>query len=295
MRDFDKFLDTMQDYISGWDYYVDFEKVYLNVAKVKEELEILNTLIGSKDIRNDFIKLVKEHPELLKVIPILIATRESKININTISEKHEYDFAKLNDTAEKYADFMEKIGLFDLIENHLINNLVDYVIGIEVGMDTNARKNRTGKTMEHLVEEYLVKAGFILNDTYFKQMSTRKVEEKFGVDLSKISNDEKNQKVFDFVFVYKGRVYGVECNFYSSQGSKLNETARSYKDIAISSRDIDNFTFVWFTDGKGWNSAKSNLRETYENMSTLFNLYSLKEGVLTHIDDFVDDVKKNDK
>ena len=147
----------MIDTVATWDYYTDFDKVYLNVEKIKIELNLLNSLIGSKNMRTDFINLVKKYPEVLKAIPILIAKREKQIKV--IAEDHYlFDFAEINYTVEQYADFMEKTGLFNLLENKIVNNLIDYVYGVEVGIDTNARKNRTGKSMEKIVESYLKKS-----------------------------------------------------------------------------------------------------------------------------------------
>ena len=145
---------------------------------------------------------------------------------------------------------MEHTGLFNLLENHIISNLVDYATGVETGLDSNGRKNRGGDLMEELVESFIKKSGFQENITYFKEMKIREIEEKFGINLSSISNKGKTVKCFDFVIKTKSTVYSIEVNFYASNGSKLNETARSYKYIAQESRKISNFKFVWFTDGK---------------------------------------------
>lgn len=243
-RNFNKWLETMKESISSWDYYTDFEKVYKNVDSIKVQLNILNTLIGSKNIKNEFISLANRYPEILEVIPILLAIREKTIKVNDINRTYEFNFKKLNYSIEEYAFFMEKVGLFDLISNHIINNLVDYVTGIEVGMDTNARKNRTGKSMEYLIEQRLVDSGYIKGKTYFKEMYKSEVERKFNIDLSSISNNGKTEKRFDFVFVKNHKVYGIECNFYGGGGSKLNETARSYKTLATESEGIKDFCFV---------------------------------------------------
>lgn len=124
-------------------------------------------------------------------------------------------------------------------------------------------------------------------------MYKSEVEKRFNIDLSKISNKGKTEKRFDFVFVNNNKIYGVECNYYSSGGSKLNETARSYKKLAIESKDISNFTFIWLTDGKGWYSAKHNLEETFEELKTTFNLYDLEKGVLNNVDNLTLE-EKND-
>lgn len=184
---------------------------------------------------------------------------------------------------------MRNSGLYDLLQNHIINNLVDYVLGIEVGMDTNGRKNRTGDVMEDLVESYLVKAGLIKDKTYFKEMNASEIKSKFGIDLSALSNDGKTEKRFDFVFFGSfNTLFACECNFYGSGGSKLNETARSYKTLAEESKRIPGFQFVWFTDGKGWISARHNLEETFDILDNVFNLNDLENGV---IDNLVDSSK----
>ena len=280
-RDFNTWLGTMKDSIASWTYYTDFQKVYENVNKIKVELNILNSLIGSKNIEQEFKDIVKKYPNVLVVVPILLAKREKEIKVNDAKENYVFNFIKMNYTVDQYVLFMRNSGIFDLLQNHIINNLVDYVLGVEVGMDTNGRKNRTGDVMEDLVESYLIKAGLIKNKTYFKEMYKSDIEKKFGLDLSSISNDGKTEKRFDFVFIGAfGQIFACECNFYGSSGSKLNETARSYKNLAIESKNIKGFNFVWFTDGIGWNTAKHNLEETFDVLDNLFNINDLENSCL---------------
>ena len=134
--------------------------------------------------------------------------------------------------------------------------------------------------MENLVELYIKKAGFIYGQTYFKEMNIDEVEKKLNVDLSTISNQGKTVKRFDFVIKKDETVYAIETNFYASGGSKLNETARSYKQITIESENIEGFKFIWITDGEGWKSAKNNLQETFEVLETMYNIKDLEEGIL---------------
>lgn len=285
-RDFNTWLSTMKDSIATWTYYTDFEKVYENVQKIKVELNILNSLIGSKNIEEEFKSIVKQYPNVLVVVPILLAKREAEIKVQDADGNYIFNFVKMNYTVEQYTLFMRNSGLFDLLQNHIINNLVDYVLGVEVGMDTNGRKNRTGHVMEDLVESYLIKAGLIKGKTYFKEMYAFEVEKKFHLDLSKLSNDGKAEKRFDFVFVGAlGNVFACECNFYGSSGSKLNETARSYKTLTLESKDISGFQFVWFTDGIGWKSAKHNLEETFDVLDNLYNLDDLEKGAIEKLID----------
>ena len=280
-RDFNSWLGTMKDSIASWTYYTDFQKVYENVNKIKVELNILNSLIGSKNIEQEFKDIVKKYPNVLVVVPILLAKREKEIKVNDAKENYVFNFIKMNYTVDQYVLFMRNSGIFDLLQNHIINNLVDYVLGVEVGMDTNGRKNRTGDVMEDLVESYLIKAGLVKNKTYFKEMYKSDIEKKFGLDLSAISNDGKTEKRFDFVFIGAfGQIFACECNFYGSSGSKLNETARSYKNLAIESKNVKGFNFVWFTDGIGWNTAKHNLEETFDVLDNLFNINDLDNSCL---------------
>ena len=257
MRDFGHWLSEFRPSIANYGYYVDFQKVYGNVESMKVELHILNSLIGSKSIEKDFYQLAERYPEVLKCIPLLLAVRNAEIycqdedggQLYTFKPK---DLKKENIDYAKYAYFMKKTGLFDLLENHIISNLIDYATGVETGLDSNGRKNRGGHLMEDLVELHIRKAGFIREESYFKEMYIHQITEKWGLDLSAISNQGRAEKRFDFVVKTKNMVYGIETNFYASGGSKLNETARSYKTLAMESDTIQGFTFVWFTDGKGW-------------------------------------------
>lgn len=178
---------------------------------------------------------------------------------------------------------MEQTGLFNLLENHIINNLIDYVTGVETGLDSNGRKNRGGHLMENIVEKYIVKMGFVKDETYFKEMYIHEITERWGIDLSAISNQGKMEKRFDFVVKTDGMIYVVETNFYTSGGSKLNETARSYKTIAGEIDTIDGATFVWFTDGKGWKSARHNLEETFDIMEHIYNISDMENRIMERV------------
>lgn len=279
-KKFDEWLGTFRDSISNYTYYVEFETVYQNVEEIKIELNIMNSLIGSKNIENDFEALINRYPETIKCIPILIAKREKEIYCIDSNGGITYNFKKRNCSIEQYKYFMKETGLFDLLSNHLVNNLVDYVLGVETGLNSNGRKNRGGHLMENLVEEFIKAAGYVKGVTYFKEMYLSDVESKTGLDLSALSNAGKTAKRFDFVIITPNYTYACECNFYSSGGSKLNETARSYKMIAEESKNIDKFKFVWFTDGNGWISAKNNLRETFDVLDTMFNIKELEDGII---------------
>ena len=282
-RDFNEWFSSFKSSISNYAYYVDFDKIYKNVDKVKLELNILNSLIGSEKIEDDFQNIIIRYPETLECIPLLLAVRSSEIFIKDEINEYLFNFKKLVYSIDDYIRFMRECGLFDLLQNHIINNLYDYVLGIEVGLDSNGRKNRGGHLMENLVEEYIVKAGYKKNDTYFKEMYLKDIERKWNLDLSAMSGNNVSAKRFDFVIKKENMVYVIETNFYTSGGSKLNETARSYKMLAEEAKKVAGVTFIWFTDGTGWNNAKHNLEETFNVLETIYNIEDLENGVLERL------------
>lgn len=283
-RDFAEWLLTFTDSIANYRYYIDFETIYKNAEIYKVELNMMNSLIGSKNIEKDFENLANKYPEVIKCIPTLLAVRQSEIIVlDDEGNKLEYNFRKMNYSVEQYKVFMRETGLFDLLENHLVNNLYDYVLGVECGLNSNARKNRGGHLMEDLVEKFIQKAGFKKGETYFKEMYLQEIENKWKLDMSFISNKNQSTKRFDFVVKTDNCIYGIETNFYASGGSKLNETARSYKMIAEESDKVVGFEFVWFTDGMGWISARNNLKETFDNMDNIYNIADMKNGIMQEI------------
>jgi len=279
MRDFDTWLAQMRDSIADYAYYCDFKKVVANAKQCKAELCLLNSLIGSQDAEKEFRELLAKYPSVIKAIPILLAKRESEIYARDAEGGGRYRFDRVAQTVDEYVVFMRKTGLFNLMAKHLVNNLYDYVIGVETGLDSNGRKNRGGHLMEDLVEDFLVKAGV----EYHKEMYASELMAKWHVDLSALTNTGKTEKRFDFVVKTASCVYAIETNFYGSGGSKLNETARSYKMLAVESQDIAGFKFVWFTDGAGWRSARQNLRETFDVLPMVYNIAELEAGVASKI------------
>ena len=276
-------LAIFRDSIADYSYYIDFEKIYRNVDTIKVELNILNSLIGSINIERDFEILLSKYPQILKCIPILLAVRANEIYAMDGDGAFTYDFNNQTLSVAQYKLFMRKTGLFDLIGKHIINNLVDYATGVETGLDSNGRKNRGGHLMENLVESFIQKAGFVKDENYFKEMCIHQIIGRWSIDLSAISNQGQMEKRFDFVVKTNDMIYGIETNFYSSGGSKLNETARSYKTLAQEADTIDGFTFVWFTDGKGWTSAQNNLKETFDVMEHIYNIEDLENDIVVDV------------
>lgn len=288
-RSFELLFNSMTDTLNNWEYYTDFSKVYKNTSDInlRANLNLMNTLISSQDIRTEFLQLYDSYPNILSVVPIIIATRlrivgrgnnkrRERLPIREYTDdtvnRFDFDLDIPNYSAEEYADLLEKTGIFELLSKHLVTNLLDYVTGVEVGLDSNARKNRTGEIMEDLVERQLVMSGYKEGISYFKQFNSKIVEEKFNVDLSSIGN-----KKFDFVIKDGLELYLVEVNFYSSSGSKPNETARSYENLAEKINQIPHVHFVWITDGAGWKNSKSNLEKVFRVLPRLYNLSEIRE------------------
>jgi len=282
-RDFVNWLSKFRYSIADFTYYIDFEKVFKNVDSIKIELNLLNSLIGSKNIENDFEYLISRYPEVLKCIPILLAVREYEIFAGENGDVKLYTFDKQINTVEEYKIFMKKTGLFELLSNHIINNLYDYVTGVETGLDSNGRKNRGGHQMEDLVESYIQKAGFKRDVNYFKEMYVSEVSRKWNIDLSAVSNQGKMEKRWDFVVKTDNCIYLIETNFYGSGGSKLNETARSYKTIATEMKSVKGAKFVWFTDGAGWKSAARNLEETFDVLDDIYSINDMQNGIMKEV------------
>ncbi|MBQ9496940.1 MAG: type II restriction endonuclease [Selenomonadaceae bacterium] len=274
-RTFDEWLETFRASINDYDYYTDFAKVYERAARFKVEIYLLNSLAGSKNIERDFENLLEKYPACLRAVPILLAVRAEEIFCRDTN----YRFDAPNQSVEQYKFFMRRTGLFDLLENHIVSNLYDYATGVEVGLDSNGRKNRGGHQMENLVRKFLEEAGV----EFYAEKYSHEVEKIFGLDLSAISAEGTSTKRFDFVVKSSETVFGIETNFYTSGGSKLNETARSYKMIAEESKNISGFKFVWITDGNGWKSARKNLKETFLVLDTLYNIKDLEDGIFREL------------
>ena len=291
MYDFKVLITTFQDSIFTWDYFTDFKKVKLNVENVKVELNILNSLIGEEDIEDSFLNLIQEYPNIRKALPLLIATRKNKLketsiitDINSLVAENKiyifYDDINGNIKQELLLFFRDS-GLKDIFEHKYIKNLVDYCFGIEVGFDTNARKNRTGKIMEKIIDEHLnlfckKNKDFI----YIEQATQKRIKEYFNYDIE----IDKNSRRFDFALFNKDikKLYLIEVNYYSSGGSKLKATAGEYQYLNdfLKSQGIE---FIWITDGQGWLTALNPLEETFNHNDYVINLQMLRNGILEDI------------
>ncbi len=250
------------------DFFCDFDKISKNVDEIKLSLCILNSLIGSKDLKKSVQTIWKRDKSAFLVMPILIAVRDEGKKKVLDSFDEIVDMTSFFDSVDGVLEFLDTTGLSDLFQKRQIKDLVDYVFGIETGLDTNARKNRSGHIMENTVAQILKK-----HKIKFRQ-------EVYSSEWSKINkvlgDDEKR---FDFVIETKTKTYLIEVNFYSAGGSKLNEVARSYSELAPKINSVKGFEFVWITDGIGWFSAKNKLHEAFAAIPSIYNLTTINEFI----------------
>jgi len=288
MNNFENLKNTFQETIFTWHYFTDFEKVKINIKKVEKELNLLNYLIAKENIEDEFLALIEEYPKIRGALPLLIAVRKNKL-IDTpiitdmdslVAENKKYIFYDelTENIKNELLIFFRESGLKDVFENKHIKNLVDYCFGVEVGFDTNARKNRTGTLMEDIVSTYLEEFCDKHTDyTYIEQATQNRIKESFNYEIE----IDKNSRRFDFALYNKkeNRLFLIEVNYYSSGGSKLKATAGEYKGLNdfVKSQNID---FIWITDGKGWLTALNPLEETFNHNDYVVNLDMIKNGIL---------------
>lgn len=269
---FNIFMSQLSETNATLSFWTDFNKIRRNIASVEIKLNTLNYLIGKQDLRSAITDLWNVDKNVFDVLLVLIACRK-RDNKKVINDKAEVvSLESYLETLEGVIEFIEGTGLSKVFHDKNIKNLVDYVFGVEAGLDSNARKNRSGDAMEDTVEMIIKKSGI----DYRKEVRSRewpKITEVLGTD----------EKRFDFVLTTKAKTYLMEVNFYSGGGSKLNETARSFTEIGPKINSVSGFEFVWVTDGIGWNSARNKLQEAYNAIPCVYNLSTLN--------DFLDSIK----
>lgn len=267
-KDFDKFMSQLQETNQKLDFFCDFDKIATNVDNIKLSLCMLNSMIGTTDLRRSVESIWNRDRSAFGVMDILIAVRSEgkKVVLNSAGDCIILD--RLFTSIDGVMEYLEGTGLADLFRQKKINNLVDYVFGIETGLDSNARKNRSGHVMEAMVASVLKK-----NDIKFRQ----EVYSTEWPSLQKVLGED--EKRFDFVIETPAKVYLIEVNFYSGGGSKLNEVARAYSDIAPKINSVEGYEFVWITDGIGWKSARNKLQEAFSIIPSIYNLTTIGEFI----------------
>lgn len=283
----DEFLENLSITNKTPDYFINWPKVYRNTRKFELHLNTLDYLIGKDNIFDKSVELFKSQPNLLEAIPSLLANRESSTDFIVMEDNQlalkNLDFSIINkNRIVDYVEFMEETGLLDFIQNHTKNSLVDFVYGVEAGLDTNARKNRSGSTMESIVENFINKTSEVVNIDYLTQASASIIKQRWDKD---IPVDKANRR-FDYAIynIDLDKIYLVETNYYNGGGSKLKAVAGEFGNlntlINTSDEDID---FIWITDGQGWHTAKSPMLEAFYNIDYILNLQNLSDHFLEKI------------
>ncbi len=265
---FETFISQLSETNATLDYFTDFRKTINNVSKIEIKLNQLNYLIGKEDLKIAIDELFEETPKAFEILDILIAVRKNK---NAKTFNREGDIVLLDsyfESSDKIYEFIEDTGLGEIFRNKKITNLVDYVLGVEVGLDTNARKNRGGENMSKTVSLFFDNA-----EIFYKK-------EVCSSEFPGITSLGADLKRFDFVIKTKVKTYLIETNFYNSGGSKLNEVARAYSELAPKINQYTDFEFVWITDGQGWLSAKNKLEEAFSIIPSVYNLANLNKFVM---------------
>lgn len=283
-------IDTLKDSIKTWDYFINWDKVENNVAGIKIELNILNSLIGSENFDEDFIRLITRYPEIVRTFLPLLAVRGEYINVisdlewGDFNEKL-YDFnpgGKVDDElASEYMDYFHKSKLINLFQDGKISDFVDYVYGVEVGLDTNGRKNRGGTLMENVVE-YMILATIRdkNNIEFLPKANPNEIKRRWGVKIS----IEKASHTFDYaIFNNKtGKLFVIESNFFNDGGSKLKSVCGEFRSLHRTLKK-QGIGFIWITDGKGWTTTKNQLEDAYMEIDHLINLKLIEMGLLNAI------------
>lgn len=267
---FDLFMSQLRETNATLDFYCDFPKIARNVADIEISLNSLNYLIGKENLREAVEALWNRDPRVFEAMDILIATRKNNDKKYIDNDGSMHSVHSLFSSVDGVMKFIEGTGLDTVFKNKEVKDLVDYVFGVETGLDTNARKNRSGKITETLVARILANAGI----AYREQVSSQ----EFPAIASVLGAD---QKVFDFAIAVNAKTYLIEVNFYSSGGSKLNEVARSYTDVAPKVNGVLGYEFVWITDGIGWNSARNKLEEAFAAIPSIYNLTTIQNFINT--------------
>lgn len=273
-------ISTLKESIKSWDYFVNWSKVIKNYHEAEIALNLLNTLIGKADVEEAAKDLLKEHPKIIGVIPALLADREKKIKLVSDIKTFElkcFDFSKAM-SAEDGVLFMKASGFLDLVSDRTIKSIPDYFLGVEVGLDSNGRKNRSGTSMENLMEYFIKDICDRNGYEYIAQATADKIYKKWGKNITV----NKSSKRVDFAINTPNKLYLIETNFYGGGGSKLKSTAGEYADI-YHQWTKDGHQFIWITDGLGWQKTQRPLSDTFDTTDYILNIDMVQKGLLENL------------
>ena len=281
---FEYLVKNLKESILKWDYFIDWEKVNCNFRDVEISLHLLNYLIGKDNIEAEAKLLLKEYPKLVYIIPRLIASRDKSFKLLTEYKDGQFQYQDFifednqkvtDEIIDKAITFLKETGFLNQIESQRIKSLPDYFLGVEVGLDTNGRKNRSGTAMEKIIEYFIDSICNTHNFKYISQATASKIKEKFKKNLTV----NKSSTKIDFAINTQNKLFLIETNFYGKGGSKLKSTAGEYSNISIQWQN-DGHQFIWITDGRGWLTAKKSLSYAFNNIDYILNLNMVQLGIL---------------
>jgi len=278
-----EFQNTLLESNMTFSYFCDWKKIKRNVEKYTYEINILNYLVGAPDVKTKLQEILRKNPETLKVLPLIIAVRGLDITVIKDSEepletltKYNFDKQALTDAGIKnIISFCEEAGIISLFSDFKIKDLRDYLLGVETGLDTNARKNRSGSAMESLILPILKK---IKDITICSQNKFKKCADEFKINI----DDGLKERKFDYVIKSGKNYYNIEVNYYSGQGSKPQEIVDSYINRNAELKR-SGWRFIWITDGVGWKDGTNQLSKAFKEMDYILNVALAKMGLLQDI------------
>lgn len=282
---FNYLIENLSESIKYWDYFVDWNKVNRNLSGLEMDLNLLNYLVGKENIESEFKLLLREHPSVAKLIPLLIACREKKFSILTSYSKDNFSYRRFSFTSKKKLSeeevndayiFAKESGVLEIFKNRTLKSVPDYVLGVEVGLDSNGRKSRGGKAMENILESFIVSVCSQHGLDYAVQVDSKKINARWKIKI------KESDRKFDFVINNKGKIVIIETNYYGGGGTKLKATAGEYETLFDYAK-TNGYEFIWITDGLGWNTAHVPLRKTFDKLDYIFNLKMVTSGALEEV------------
>lgn len=286
---FQYLMDNLRPSLKLWDYFVNWEKVFSNTRALEVHLNLWNYLLGKDDFDTEFELLLSEHPEIVKAIPSMVVRDGAHSTTYAIIKNLQnlgaqdllFDFSSPADTPAKRLaalSFIRGSGLDRLFNKDGVKNLVDYVLGVEAGLDSNGRKNRSGTSMEAICRAFLSSFADEKGLELMEQATAPKIQKSWGFDVPV----DKSSRRFDFALSDKKKLVLIEVNFYGGGGSKLKATVGEYKGLH-SVLAAGGFEFIWITDGEGWRTTERPLQEAFDLIDHVWNLKMLNSGLLGDI------------
>ena len=243
--------------------YVKWEKLQENVKEYELQLNDLNVLMASNEIEfNDkFERLYSQRPESFDILPLFISSRNKEIKYwSSDGEAKTYGF----DKKETVYDFLIESGLRDnLFMNNRYKNVLDYILGLEVGLSSNDKKNYTGTWMSNQIANMLKHYDI----TFRKEVPYKEI----------INANRIKDKTFDFVFTLDEITYCIEVNFFNTSGSKINSESERFIELNKELQNYEDIEFIWVTDGIGLRKNQPSINKAMKTIENLYNLTTFDE------------------